>query len=84
MVHHQSCVRRQNHQSVVGIGVMNELRHVVQAVWNDKGEVGTTAGRPLCHSGMHFNKAVKRTLAQLIESTEVGREILSGARLSRR
>jgi hypothetical protein len=47
MVRHQSWVHRQNHQSVVGIGVMNALRHVVQAVWNDKGEVSTTAGRPL-------------------------------------
>ena len=36
------------------------------------------------HSGMHSDKTAKRTLAQLIDSTEVDREILSGARLSRR
>jgi hypothetical protein len=29
---------------------------------------------------MHSDKAAKRTLAQLIDSTEVDREILSGAR----
>jgi hypothetical protein len=33
-----------------------------------------------CRSGMHSNKAAKRTLAQLIDPTEVDREILSGAR----
>jgi hypothetical protein len=33
-----------------------------------------------CHSGMHSDKTAKRTLAQLIDSTEVDREILSGAR----
>jgi hypothetical protein len=33
---------------------------------------------------MHSNNVTKRTLGQLIDSTEVGREILSGARLSRR
>jgi hypothetical protein len=31
-----------------------------------------------CHSGMHSNKVTKRTSAQLIDSTEVGREFERG------